>query len=82
MSRLPENQQWSINLVNTETSDFQIIAYCCKHCAYAAADLAGGLRMQYSPAVKIVELPCTGRIDILTLLEALEQGADGIMVAG
>jgi coenzyme F420-reducing hydrogenase delta subunit len=38
--------------------------------------------MQYSPALKIVELPCTGRMDILTLLEALEGGADGIMVAG
>jgi len=68
--------------VSTETSDLQIIAYCCKHCAYAAADLAGGLRMQYPTAVKIVELPCTGRIDVLTMLEALEQGADGIMVAG
>lgn len=68
--------------MSTETSDLQIIAYCCKHCAYAAADLAGGLRMQYPTAVKIVELPCTGRIDVLTMLEALEQGADGIMVAG
>ena len=60
----------------------QIIAYCCKHCAYAAADLAGGLRMQYPPSVKIIELPCTGRMDVLSLLEAFEQGADGIMVAG
>ena len=68
--------------MNKDTSNLQIIAYCCKHCAYAVADLAGGLRMQYPPAVKIVELPCTGRIDILTLLEALEQGADGLMVAG
>jgi len=68
--------------VNTNTDGFQIVAYCCKHCAYAAADLAGGLRMQYPPAVKIIELPCTGRIDVLTMLEALEQGADGLMVAG
>ena len=65
---------------NAETT--HMISYCCKHCAYAAADLAGGLRLQYSPAVKIIELPCTGRIDVLTLLEALESGADGIMVAG
>jgi len=70
------------NSVSTEADRTQIVAYCCKHCAYAAADLAGGFRMQYSPAVKIIELPCTGRIDVLTLLEALEQGADGIMVAG
>lgn len=68
--------------MSTEASQTQIVAYCCQHCAYAAADLAGGLRMQYSPSVKIVEVPCTGRIDVLTLLEALEEGADGIMVAG
>ena len=68
--------------MSTRTDQNQIIAYCCKHCAYAAADLAGGLRMQYSPSGKIVELPCTGRIDVLTILEAFEQGADGVMVAG
>lgn len=61
---------------------FQIIAYCCEHCAYAAADLAGNLRMQYPPAVKIVMLPCTGRLDVLMALQALEDGADGVMVAG
>ena len=68
--------------MNTNNDGYQIVAYCCKHCAYAAADLAGGLRMQYPPAIKIVELPCTGRMDILSLLEAFEQGADGIIVAG
>lgn len=60
----------------------QIIAYCCEHCAYAAADLAGGLRMQYSPAVKIVLLPCTGQLDTLLVLQAFEAGIDGVMVAG
>lgn len=68
--------------MNSNNGDYQIIAYCCKHCAYAAADLAGNLRMQYPSAIKIVELPCSGRIDILTILESLEQGADGVMVAG
>ncbi len=61
---------------------FQILAFCCEHCAYAAADLAGGLRMQYPPAIKIVQLPCTGRIDVLSVLLAMEGGADGVMVAG
>lgn len=60
----------------------QIVAYCCQHCAYAAADLAGGLRMQYSPKIKIVQLPCTGRLDVLMVLRTLEGGADGVMVAG
>lgn len=61
---------------------FQILAYCCEHCAYAAADLAGGLRMQYPPEIKVVQLPCTGKLDTLMVLEAIEKGADGIMVAG
>ncbi len=62
--------------------EYNVIAYCCEHCAYAAADLAGGLRLQYSPAVKIVLLPCTGKLDVLMLLQAMEEGADGLMVAG
>lgn len=66
----------------TNEGKFNIIAYCCEHCAYAAADLAGGLRIQYPAEVKIVLLPCTGKIDELIVLRALEEGADGIMVAG
>ncbi len=64
------------------TTPLQIVAYACEHCAYNAADLAGGLRMQYPPTVKIVLLPCTGRLDVIMVLHALEEGADGIMVAG
>lgn len=60
----------------------QIVAFCCRHCAYAAADLAGGLRLSYPPAVKVVEVPCTGRVDVLHLLRAFEDGADGVIVAG
>jgi F420-non-reducing hydrogenase iron-sulfur subunit len=60
----------------------QIVAFCCEYCAYAAADLAGGLRMQYPPAIKIVQLPCTGKLDTLLVLKAFEQGVDGVMVAG
>lgn len=60
----------------------KIVAYCCEHCAYNAADLAGGLRMQYPPEIKIVMLPCTGKMDILHALLAFEDGADGILTAG
>ncbi len=60
----------------------QIVAFCCNFCAYAAADLAGASRLQYPPSIKIVLLPCTGKLDLLYLLRAFENGADGIMVAG
>ncbi len=60
----------------------QIIAFCCHHCAYAAADLAGSMRLTYPPNIKIVRVPCTGRVDVIYLLKALENGADGVFVAG
>ena len=63
-------------------SRMQIVAFCCEHCAYAAADLAGGLRIQYPSNVKIIQLPCTGRLDVLGALQAFEDGVDGVMVAG
>jgi F420-non-reducing hydrogenase iron-sulfur subunit len=59
-----------------------IIAFCCRHCAYAAADLAGSLRLEYPASIKVVELPCTGKFDVLYALRAFEDGADGVMVAG
>jgi coenzyme F420-reducing hydrogenase delta subunit len=60
----------------------RIVAFCCRYCAYAAADLAGGLRLQYPPTIRIVELPCTGKLDAIHVLSAFEEGADGVMVAG
>ena len=59
-----------------------IIAFCCHYCAYAAADLAGSLRIQYPASVKTVKLPCTGKLDVQLVLDAFERGADGVMVAG
>ncbi len=60
----------------------QIAAFCCKYCAYAAADLAGSMRLNYPPNVKVIQVPCTGRVDILHLLRAVEEGADAVYVAG
>ncbi len=60
----------------------EIVAFCCRHCAYNAADLAGSLRIQYPPNLKIVEVPCTGRLDIVEVLHTFERGADGVMTAG
>ena len=68
--------------IDAETDPLQIVAYCCEHCAYSAADLAGGLRMRYPPSIKIVQLPCTGKLDVLMVLQSMEAGVDGVMVAG
>ncbi len=70
--------------MNADAKKFepQILAFCCHYCAYAAADLAGSLRLQYPTNVKLIRLPCTGKLDILHVLKAFEEGADGVMVAG
>jgi len=60
----------------------RIIAFVCNWCTYAGADLTGTSRIKYAPNVRIVRLPCTGRIDFMVLLQALGQGADGVMVSG
>ena len=65
-------------------SDFEpkIVAFCCNFCAFAAADLAGAMRLQYSPSVRIIRLPCTGKVDAIVLMKAFEDGADAVFVAG
>ena len=59
-----------------------IAAFCCQWCSYAAADLAGSMRLEYPPNVRIIRVPCTGRVDGLHLLHALEKGADGVFLSG
>ncbi|MGB9859071.1 MAG: hydrogenase iron-sulfur subunit [Moorellaceae bacterium] len=60
----------------------KIVAFCCYYCAYSAADLAGSMRLQYPANVRLIEIPCTGKTDVRILLEAFEDGADGVYVAG
>jgi len=59
-----------------------IVAFVCNWCTYAGADLAGTSRLQYPANVRIIRLPCTGRIDPLFILKAFERGADGVLVSG
>ena len=62
----------------TKPFEPQITAFYCVYCGYMAADTAGGLRIQYPANVKFVRLPCSGKTDIRYILEAFEQGADGV----
>jgi len=60
----------------------RILALCCHYCAYAAADLAGSMRVQYPSNVRVLRLPCTGKLDGAYILKAFERGVDGVIVAG
>lgn len=59
-----------------------ILAFCCHYCAYAAADLAGSMRLQYPDNVRVLRLPCTGKVEVNYILTAFERGVDGVIVAG
>ncbi len=60
----------------------RITAFVCNWCTYTGADLAGTSRLQMASNVRIIRLPCTGRIDPLFILKAFERGADGVIVSG
>jgi len=59
-----------------------IVTFVCNWCTYGAADLAGTSRLQYPPTVRLIRLPCTGKMDITYILHAFELGADGVIISG
>lgn len=59
-----------------------IIGFACQWCTYAGADLAGNLRCKYPPTVKLIKVPCSGRVEPEHVLEALARGADGVLIGG
>jgi F420-non-reducing hydrogenase iron-sulfur subunit len=68
----------------TEGQEFdpKIVAFLCRWCSYAGADLAGGSRFKYPPNVRIIRVPCSCRIDPKLIVKSLERGVDGVLVSG
>lgn len=60
----------------------KIIAFLCNWCSYAGADLAGTSRLQYPSNVKVIRVPCSGRVNPLFILTCLQRGIDGVLVSG
>ncbi len=60
----------------------KILAFLCRWCAYAGADLAGTTRKHYDPNLISIRVTCSGRIDPSFVLKALEEGYDGVLIAG
>ena len=67
-----------------ESNEFEpnIVAFLCNWCSYAGADLAGTSRIKYPPNVKVIRVMCSGRVNPLFVINALQQGADGVLIAG
>jgi heterodisulfide reductase subunit A len=66
----------------TDGVEKPIVGFYCKECAGAAISLGGQHRDKYPEAVRLVELPCLGRVSALHLVEAVRLGAAGIFMAG
>jgi coenzyme F420-reducing hydrogenase delta subunit len=66
----------------TETFEPKVTAFVCNWCTYAGADLTGTSRIKYQSNVRVLRVPCTGRIDFMMILKAFQQGADGVIVSG
>jgi F420-non-reducing hydrogenase iron-sulfur subunit len=60
----------------------KILAFLCNWCSYAGADLAGISRLQYPPNIRVIRVPCSGRVNPFYLIKALQAGWDGVLVSG
>jgi len=60
----------------------RIVGFLCNWCSYAGADLAGVSRFQYPPNIRVIRVMCSGRVDPVLIIEALIQGADGVLIGG
>ena len=72
MSEKEKNKDWEPN----------IVAFLCNWCSYAGADLAGTSRVKYPANVKIIRVMCSSRINPMFVINALQQGADGVLISG
>ena len=60
----------------------KILAFCCNWCTYAGADLAGLNRMEYPADIRLLRVPCSGRVNPQYVLKAYQNGCDGVLVCG
>ncbi len=64
-----------------QTFEPNLLAFCCNWCSYAGADLAGLSRLKYPPNIRIIRTMCSGRVDPQFVVDAFENGADGVLIA-
>ena len=60
----------------------QIVGFACSFCTFKASEMAGSLRMKYPEGVKLIQVPCSSRVDPAFVMKAIFEGADGVFVAG
>ena len=69
-------------MLENNTYEPKIGAFCCNWCSYAGADGAGTARKNYPANIKIIKVPCSCRVNPLFILRAFARGADGVILCG
>lgn len=84
MEKINEQQKGTLAEQSEKKSLWRpkIVAFLCNWCSYAGADLAGTSRLKYDSQIRIIRVPCSGRVDPLFILRTLAEGADGVLVSG
>ena len=72
----------TLNNSPVEGFEPRIIGFCCNWCSYAGADLAGVSRLKYPSNIRVIRVPCSGRVNPQFVLRAFQKGADGVLVSG
>ena len=65
-----------------EDKEVKIIAFLCNWCSYQGANLAGVSRIQYPPNIRVIRVPCSGRIRPEFIIKSLHEGWDGVLISG
>lgn len=68
--------------MNMSDTNIKIVSFLCNWCSYGAADLAGVSRMEYPVDIRVIRIPCSGRMSPKFILTALREGADAVWVSG
>lgn len=65
-----------------EERERRIVGFLCNWCSYGGADTAGVARLQQPTDLRILRVPCSGRVNPLLVVKAFLEGADGVLVSG
>jgi coenzyme F420-reducing hydrogenase delta subunit len=62
--------------------ELRVVGFLCNWCSYGGADTAGVSRFKQPTDLRIIRVPCSGRVDPLFVVKAFMEGADGVLVSG
>ncbi|MGC8718741.1 MAG: hydrogenase iron-sulfur subunit [Thermodesulforhabdaceae bacterium] len=68
--------------IESSNEEMKILGFLCNWCSYGGADTAGVSRLKQPTDLRIIRIPCTGRMDPLFVIKALVSGVDGVLVSG